>query len=66
MYTYKFVKIELKARFMSRKPKQDYSEVIHSHAKEGWRLVQIFAPAITGYGAAHYFELILEKETASA
>jgi len=33
-----------------------------SFFKKGWRFKQIFAPATKGYGAAHYFELIFEKE----
>ncbi len=61
MYTYKFVKVELKSGWMRKKPKEDYHEIIQDHAKEGWRFVQIFAPAISGYGAAPFFELIFEK-----
>jgi hypothetical protein len=46
---------------MTQRTDQDYHEVIEEHAKEGWRLVQIFAPPIKGYGIADYFELIFEK-----
>lgn len=35
MYTYKFVKIELKSGFFGTKPKEDYREIIEMHAKEG-------------------------------
>lgn len=60
MKEYKFVKIELK--YWSREPKEDYKEIIREHAREGWRLVQIFAPAIYGYGYAKDFQLIFEKD----
>lgn len=61
MYEYKFVKIELKQGVMNSKPSEDYKEVIEEHAKEGWRLVQIFAPSTYGFGTATYFEMIFEK-----
>ena len=59
-YKYEFVKI--KAGVFSRKPAQDYHEVIQAKAKEGWRLVQIHSPSTTGYGAVGFYELIFEKE----
>jgi hypothetical protein len=49
-------------RVFTSKPNQDYKKVIALHAKDGWRFVQIFAPATSGYGSASYFELIFEKE----
>ncbi|MGB5554204.1 MAG: DUF4177 domain-containing protein [Flavobacteriaceae bacterium] len=61
MYTYKYVKIALGGIF-SLKPKTDYKKVIEEHVKDGWRFVQIFAPATKGYGSAAYFEVIFEKE----
>jgi len=60
MYEYKFVKIELSA--FGRTPKEDHQEVIKKHAKEGWRLVQIFTPATSGYGSANHYEIIFEKQ----
>ena len=33
-----------------------------AHERDGWRLVQIFAPSTGVYGAAKYFEIILERE----
>lgn len=60
-YEYKYVKIELKSAFWTNKPKQAYHEIIDEHARQGWRFVQIFAPATSGYGSASYFELIFEK-----
>lgn len=59
MYEYKFVKIQLSA--WNRKPKEDYHDIIRTHANDGWRFVQIFAPATSGYGSASYFELIFER-----
>jgi len=56
---YKFVRLELGS--WSGKPKGDYREIINEHAREGWRLVQIFAPATAGPGRATYFEIIFEK-----
>jgi hypothetical protein len=49
---------------MTRKPKEDYHRIIHEKAKEGWKLVQIFSPSISGGGGGvpNYFELIFEKE----
>lgn len=60
MYEYKFITIELSS--WTRKPKEDYHRVIEEYARSGWRLVQIFAPPISGYGAAKAFELIFEKK----
>ena len=59
MYEYKFVRIQLS--FFFRKAKEDYHWLIEEHAKQGWRLVQIFAPPTSGYGTASYFELIFER-----
>ena len=61
-YEYKFVKIEAKQRaFKDVSPAEDYREIIDDHSREGWRLVQIFAPSTRGYGWAGYFELIFER-----
>lgn len=59
MYEYKFVKVELSA--WNRTPKENYQEIITKHAGDGWRFVQIFAPATSGYGSASYFEIIFER-----
>ena len=53
MYEYHFVKVELNA--WGSKPKEDYQNIIHQYASEGWRFVQIFAPSTKGYGSAAYF-----------
>jgi Domain of unknown function (DUF4177) len=61
MFEYKFVKIEFKK--ISGKPKEDYREVIKSHAEQGWRFVQIFSPdfATSGVAMGSYYELIFER-----
>jgi len=65
MYEYKFHRIKTDRAFLfERKPEVNYYEVIREHAKQGWRLVQIFAPTVSviDSGTSNYFELILEKE----
>ena len=47
---------------MKRKATQTYQDEVARHAREGWRLVQIFAPAMGVQGYAKFFELILERE----
>ena len=59
MYEYKFIKVEVNR--WKGKPKEDYKEIIEKYSQQGWKLVQIFAPPISGYGAADYFDIILEK-----
>jgi len=60
MYEYDIVQIEMGA--FKGKPKQDHHEIIHAHAQEGWRLVQLFAPPAMGYGTATFMELYFERE----
>lgn len=60
MKEYKKIRIDLSA--WGREPKSDYIELANEEATNGWKLVQVFAPAIAGYGAAKYFELIFERE----
>jgi hypothetical protein len=61
-YEYKFVRLGEGWMGVRRSARREYQQVIHEHAKDGWRLVQIFAPPIAGYGSAKYFEIILERE----
>jgi hypothetical protein len=66
-YEYEFVRLqETRSRWWGKMPAQaaldGYQEVVHQHAKQGWRLVQIFAPGLPSSGIAHYFELIFERE----
>jgi len=60
-YEYKFVKVELKSGWSTDEPREDYRRIIEEHGKEGWRLVQIFAPATSGTGWSSYFEVIFER-----
>lgn len=41
--------------------KKEYQNAVHQHAREGRRLVQVFAPSFGAYGASKYVELIFEK-----
>ena len=61
-YEYKFEKIKLRGAWWTKNPDLDYHQIIVQHARDGWRFVQIFAPATSGYGHATYFELIFERQ----
>jgi hypothetical protein len=67
-YEYKFVRIGEyagSAFFGVRdRDRNAYEGIVHEHAAEGWRLVQIFAPGVAAFGAAKYYELIFERELA--
>jgi len=60
-YEYKFIRLGEGWQMVKKEARESYQSVIEEHAVDGWRLVQIFAPAIGGYGAAKYFEIILER-----
>jgi Domain of unknown function (DUF4177) len=64
-YEYKFVRIGEyagSALFGVRdKDRNDYEHVVHEHARDGWRLIQIFAPGVAAFGAARYYEFIFER-----
>ena len=65
MIEYKFIRVKTDRAFLfERKPVEDYREIIRQHAKDGWRLVQIFSPTVSVIdgGTANYFEIILEKQ----
>lgn len=65
MYEYKFVKDFVVGQniIQTRNPIDDYHKIIEENAKDGWRLVQIFAPVLgTPNYATEYFELIFERE----
>jgi len=59
-YEYKYVTIGLKSTWRGKKPERDYHEVIDEHARQGYRLVTIFAPGTEGYGTPRSYELIFE------
>ena len=61
-YEYKFVRLGEGWLGVKRDARMNYRATVIEHARDGWRLVQIFAPGTGGYGAAKYFELIFERE----
>ncbi|HXZ75083.1 MAG TPA: DUF4177 domain-containing protein [Streptosporangiaceae bacterium] len=69
-YEYKFVRLgegRGSAIFGVRARKVEaYQSVVHEHARQGWRLVQDFAPGMAIYGTAKYYELIFERELGTA
>ncbi len=64
-YEYKFVRLGEGWTSTRTEARYRYQQEIHQHAREGWRLVQIFAPGIGVYGAAKYYELVLERPVSS-
>ena len=60
-YEYKFVRLGEGHWWAKKRQIQSYQDVVHQHAQDGWRLVQVFAPSLGAYGAAKFFELIFEK-----
>jgi hypothetical protein len=70
MYEYKFVRIGEyagSALFGVRdRDRNAYEAIVHEHARDGWRLAQIFAPGVAAFGAAKYYELIFERETSDS
>lgn len=59
-YEYDFIRIEPKG-FFSKRPAEDYHEIIRNKAAEGWRLVTVVTPPSESYGAIGYYELIFER-----
>ncbi|MCK8060645.1 MULTISPECIES: DUF4177 domain-containing protein [unclassified Fusibacter] len=57
MYQYKYVKTTLGSFFEDA----NHHEIINSHAKEGWRFVQVLANHYNGHGKPAEFEIIFEK-----
>jgi hypothetical protein len=62
-YEYKFVRLREGFMYVSKEAQKTYQDVIVEHAKDGWRLVQVFAPGIGAQGYAKYYEIILERPT---
>ena len=61
-YEYKFVRLGEGFMGVRKEAKETYQDVIQKHARDGWRLVQVFAPGIGGHGSAKYYEIIFERE----
>ena len=65
MYEYTFVEVKLEGNFLFDKtPRENYHNIIKAHAKNGWRLVQIFSPTVSviSGGTSSFYELIFERE----
>jgi hypothetical protein len=60
-YEYKFVRIGEGWLGTKKSAEIEYKEEIRSHARDGWRLVQIFSPGTGAYGASKFYEMIFEK-----
>ncbi|HEY9059123.1 MAG TPA: DUF4177 domain-containing protein [Pseudobacteroides sp.] len=61
MYEYKIIRVECK-KIGTANAKENYHTIIDDYASRGWRLLQLFAPPIAGYGTASYIELVFEKQ----
>ncbi len=61
-YEYKFVRLGEGWWGVKKSGSQEYQKAVEDHARQGWRLVQVFAPGIGPYGAAQFYELIFERE----
>ncbi len=67
-YEYKFVRLgeQRSSAFFGpgNEARKGYEAAVHDNARDGWRLVQIFAPGVAAFGTAKYYELIFERERA--
>jgi hypothetical protein len=61
-YEYKFVRLGEGIIWVRSEAQRTYQNVIDEYAKNGWRLVQIFAPSLSFYGVKRFYELIFERE----
>lgn len=61
-YEYTFVRIGERWLNGKSEAERDYQQIIHQHAREGWRLVQVFAPNPGSPDSERYFELIFERK----
>lgn len=60
-FEYSFVRLPVKGGFLRGGFSEAYQDVIREHAREGWRFVQAYAPAVAGYGASRKVDLIFER-----
>lgn len=63
-YEYKYVRVKLVGGGFTGKFSESYQDHINACARDGWRFVQAFAPAVVGTGASSYMDLIFEREVA--
>ena len=61
-YEYKFVRLGEGWLGAKKKAIAEYQDAIEENARNGWRLVQVFAPSFGIYGVSKYIEVILERE----
>jgi len=63
-YEYKFVRVQGRENLLTINiaDSAEYQRVIKEHADMGWRFIQIFAPAIEGFGVACNADVIFERE----
>ncbi|MBT8379069.1 MAG: DUF4177 domain-containing protein [Ignavibacteria bacterium] len=63
-YEYEFVRVEGKKGIFTINVAEssEYQRIIREYAAEGWRFVQIFAPAVEDFGAACNADLIFERK----
>lgn len=62
-YQYRFVRLGEGWFFgAGAEAEEEYQSVVHQYARDGWRLVQVFAPGTGPHGRAKYYELIFERE----
>jgi hypothetical protein len=61
-FEYKFVRLGEGWLGVRNKAESEYQRVIEEHGRQGWRLVQVFAPGTGAYGRAKYYEVIFVRE----
>ncbi len=59
-FEYEFIRINVEG-FFSKQPVEDYHEIIHKKAAEGWRLVTVVTPPSGAQGVIGYYELVFER-----
>jgi hypothetical protein len=60
-YEYKFIRLG-HGLLWPKSVAETYKDVINQNAKDGWRLIQVFAPSRTILGIANFHEVILERK----
>jgi hypothetical protein len=65
-YEYRFVRLGEGWFSVRKSGASQYREEVDRHARDGWRLVQIFAPGLGVYGSAKFFELVFERPVGGA
>lgn len=65
MYEYEFVRLEARQFRWAGRTVDDaeWQDLVKRYAADGWRLVQIFAPSISSYGRAKFYDVIFERNS---